>query len=75
MEHPIFLSTRFAALPAAAGTAYDARSLTPGPTCQAAECAGSLGETARSPIHQTKGGILMAKKAAKGAKKKAAKKK
>ena len=44
----------------------------PGPTCQAAECAGTCGDTARNPDHR-KGGLQMAKKA-KGAKKKAAKK-
>jgi len=53
-------------------TPHEARSPTPGPTCQAAECAGSCGATLA--IHTTaKGGIQMAKKA-KGGKKKAAKK-
>ena len=53
------------------GTAYDARSLTSGPTCQAAECAGSWG--ALLAIHnRRKGGFQMAKKAKKA--KKAAKK-
>jgi hypothetical protein len=48
--------------------------LTPGPTCQAAECAGLCGEPLAIQTTR-KGGFHMAKKAAKGAKKKAAKKK
>jgi hypothetical protein len=45
----------------------------PGPTCQAAECAGSCGATLAIHTPRAKGGIQMAKKA-KGGKKKAAKK-
>jgi hypothetical protein len=49
--------------------------LTPGPTCQAAECAGLCGGTLAIQTTTGREGFEMAKKAAKGAKKKAAKKK
>ena len=72
MEHPnFFASTRCS--PAARELAEDARSPTSRPTCQAAECAAMLRRDTRA-IQHLKGGIRMAKKAAKGAKKKAAKK-
>lgn len=45
-----------------------------GPTCQAAACAGNCDGMLAIRTTQVKGGITMAKKAAKGAKKKAAKK-
>ena len=51
---------------------HEARPQTPGPTCQAAECAGSWGGKLAIHNHR-KGGLQMAKKA-KGGKKKAAKK-
>jgi hypothetical protein len=72
MEHPNFFAPT-AATPRGE-TEPDARSPTSRPTCQAAECAVMLRRDARV-IQTEKGGIHMAKKAAKGAKKKAAKKK
>jgi len=74
MEHPIFfirqlLLSRYIDWE----SAREARSPTSGPTCQAAECARSCGGTLAQSTPRAKGGIQMAKKA-KGAKKKAAKK-
>ena len=74
MEHPIFLSISCCS-PGRVDreSAREARSPTPGPTCQAAECVRSCGGTLAQSTPQAKGGIQMAKKA-KGGKKKAAKK-
>jgi hypothetical protein len=75
MEHPFFLAVQVAALLGrthAPGEAREARTPAPGPTCQAAECAGSQGDSLAIHDHR-KGGLQMAKKA-KGGKKKAAKK-
>jgi hypothetical protein len=74
MERPFFLAVQVAALlrRRAPGEAREARTPAPGPTCQAAECAGSQGESLAIHNHR-KGGLQMAKKA-KGGKKKAAKK-
>ena len=80
VEHPIFLSRPIhrtellLSRVASCGRelAHEARSPNAGPTCQAAECAGSQGESLAIHDHR-KGGLQMAKKA-KGGKKKAAKK-
>src|SRR6185503_8432840 len=56
----------------ATGGAREARQPATGPTCQAAECAGTQGKWLAIHNHR-KGGLQMAKKA-KGGKKKAAKK-
>ena len=56
----------------APGDAREARRPATGPTCQAAECAGTQGQWLAIHNHR-KGGLQMAKKA-KGGKKKAAKK-
>jgi hypothetical protein len=78
MEHPFFLApyhpsklllSRHRSTP---GEAREARRPATGPTCQAAECAGTQGEWLAIHNHR-KGGLQMAKKA-KGGKKKAAKK-
>ena len=81
MEHPIFLPASCCASGFASGAMQDTPEVSPrsevvetGPTCQAAECAGYCDGTLANQDHQVKGGITMAKKAAKGAKKKAAKK-
>src|SRR5688572_24642282 len=78
MEHPFFLAPYHPSSccsPDAVhtpGEAREARRPATGPTCQAAECAGTQGEWLAIHNHR-KGGLQMAKKA-KGGKKKAAKK-
>jgi len=77
MEHPIFFATscRLRDRLRALGGSQQGEGPDPGPTCQAAESAG-IRLNARNP-HQGEGrefGMAKKKKAAKGAKKKAAKK-
>jgi hypothetical protein len=66
LEHPIFFIHELLLIPT--GTAYDARSLTSGPTCQAAECAGSCGGTLAHSRPEGEGGDSDGEEGSKGRK-------